>query len=73
MRSLGFGLVAHGDAGEVQQGQVEGGAQGGAAWKTGCRRAVEEFGAADAVGSVGETERRDPMGGEGEGVPEVGS
>jgi hypothetical protein len=73
VRSLGFGFVTHGDAGVVQEVKVEGGTEGGAAWETGCGRAVEELGASDAIGAVGETERGNPVGGEGECVPEVSS
>lgn len=50
--ALGDGFAAHGLAGFFEQFLVKGRAEGGSAGEAGGWDAVEEFGAADAVGTV---------------------
>ena len=73
MCAFGFGLLAHDDAGAVEEGSVPCCAQRSAAGETGGGDAVEEFGAADSIGAVGYADGGDAMFGEGYGVPPVRS
>lgn len=71
--TLRLGLCAHQSTSALQQIDVPCGGEAGTARETGGRDAVEEAGAADAIGAIGESDGGDIESRDGLGVPKVDS